>query len=197
MTRWIIYLSQIFTEEQKLFCEQGEHTEKSGPSPVRSPEGKGHNHRDTHVANHQHLTTNNQHLSEGLTPNPSPNGEGIDYRGYPYFAVCVVIRMWTHPDVSLANHQHQTTNTQHPPLVVTFCDICMPEAFCEIETVRKRVCQICEFCERKNSVASLIGLISYRGCVLFLTEKTEEQNTQHSTETLSQPITQNITATFS
>ena len=34
----------------------------------------------------------------------------------------------------------------------------------------KRVCQICEFCERKTSAASLIGLISYRGCVLFLTE---------------------------
>ena len=31
--------------------------------------------------------------------------------------------------------------------------------------------------------------------VLFLTDNTEEQNTQMSTETLSQPITQNITAT--
>ena len=51
--------------------------------------------------------------------------------------------------------------------------------------------------ERRNSPASLIGLISYRGCVLFLTENTEEQNTQGSTETLSQPISQNLTATFS
>ena len=41
--------------------------------------------------------------------------------------------------------------------------------------------------------------------ILFLTEvafyfsqkNTEEQNTQHSTETLSQPITQNVTAIFS
>ena len=24
--RWIFYLSQIFTEEQRPFCEQGEHT---------------------------------------------------------------------------------------------------------------------------------------------------------------------------
>ena len=31
--------------------------------------------------------------------------------------------------------------------------------------------------------------------VLFLTDNTEEQNTQRPTETLSQPITQNLTAT--
>ena len=45
----------------------------------------------------------------------------------------------------------------------------------------------CEFCERKTSPASL-------AIVLFLTDNTDEQNTQHSTETLSQPITQNLTA---
>jgi len=39
----------------------------------------------------------------------------------------------------MANHQHLTANIQHPSLAVTFCDICMPEAFCEIETVRKKV----------------------------------------------------------
>ncbi|MEZ7697806.1 hypothetical protein, partial [Prevotella jejuni] len=33
--------------------------------------------------------------------------------------------------------------------------------------------------------------------VLFLTDNTDEQNTQHSTETLSQPITQNLTANVS
>ena len=75
-----------------------------------------------------------------LTPDPSPNGEGRDHRGYPYFATCVVIRMWTYPDTSITNHQHLTLITQHPPLVITFCDICMPEAFCGFETVRKRFC---------------------------------------------------------
>ncbi|MBF1636802.1 MAG: hypothetical protein HXO44_08810 [Prevotella sp.] len=40
-------------------------------------------------------------------------------------------------DASLANHQHLTLNIQHLSLAVTFCDICMPEAFCEFETVRK------------------------------------------------------------
>ena len=43
-------------------------------------------------------------------------------------------------------------------------------------------------CERKNSPASFAN-------VLFLTEYTEEQNTQRPTETLSQPISQNVTAT--
>ena len=33
--------------------------------------------------------------------------------------------------------------------------------------------------------------------IFFLTENTEEQNTQRPTETLSQPISQNVTATFS
>ena len=35
------------------------------------------------------------------------------------------------------------------------------------------------------------------GAFYFSQIYTEEQNTQHSTETLSQPITQNLTATFS
>ena len=47
--------------------------------------------------------------------------------------------------------------------------------------------ELCELCERIISPASLKN-------VLFLTENTEEQNTQHSTETLSQPISQNVTA---
>ena len=73
----------------------------------------------------------------------------------------------------------------------------MPKAFCGLEMCAKNLRELCALCERKNSAASLIGLISYRGCVLFLTEYTEEQNTQRATETLSQPISQNLTATFS
>ena len=33
--------------------------------------------------------------------------------------------------------------------------------------------------------------------VFFSQKNTDEQNSQHSTETLSQPISQNVTATFS
>jgi len=29
--------------------------------------------------------------------------------------------------------------TLQPPLAETFCEFCMPEAFCEFETVRKKV----------------------------------------------------------
>ena len=47
--------------------------------------------------------------------------------------------------------------------------------------------------ERKNSPANLIDIFSSRGCILFSQKNTEEQNTQHSTETLSQPISQNVT----
>ena len=44
------------------------------------------------------------------------------------------------------------------------------------------------FCERKPPSQQFSN-------VLFLTENTDEQNTQRPTETLSQPITQNLTAT--
>ena len=50
--------------------------------------------------------------------------------------------------------------------------------------------ELCVLCERKTFPASL-------AIVLFLTDNTDEQNTQHSTETLSQPITQNLTANVS
>ena len=50
-----------------------------------------------------------------------------------------------------------------------------------------------------NSVCSVREKPSQRVSQLFFFSQmnTEEQNTQHSTETLSQPISQNLTATFS
>ena len=59
-----------------------------------------------------------------------------------------------------------------------------------LEQCAKMFCYICELCERKNSPVSF-------AVVLFLTDNTEEQNTQRSTETLSQPISQNLTANVS
>ena len=56
-----------------------------------------------------------------------------------------------------------------------------------------------------NSVRSVREITPQRVvCVLYHTvgafyfsqKNTDEQNTQHSTETLSQPISQNLTATF-
>ena len=46
-----------------------------------------------------------------------------------------------------------------------------------LELCAKMFCYICEFCERKNSPVSF-------AVVLFLTDNTDEQNTQHSTEAL-------------
>ena len=63
-------------------------------------------------------------------------------------------------------------------IVLTLCDICMPEAFCEFETVRKKGLSNLWVLWEKNSPASLIGLISSSGCVQFLTEKPER--TEHT-----------------
>ena len=57
-------------------------------------------------------------------------------------------------------------------------------------------------CAQKGSVKSVSSVREKTpqrqfSNVLFLTDNTEEQNTQVSTETLSQPISQNLTATFS
>ena len=97
----------------------------------------------------------------------------------------------------LANHQHLTPNTQHPTSAVTFCEFCMPEAFCEIEIVRKG---------SVKSVSSVRGktpqqvtcVSSHRvGAFYFSQKNTDEQNTQRATETLSQPISQSVKANVS
>ena len=66
---------------------------------------------------------------------------------------------------------------------------------CRRPSVGSKLCakmlrELCTLCERKN--------YPHTPTMFFFSQKnTEEQNTQHSTETLSQPITQNLTATFS
>ena len=66
----------------------------------------------------------------------------------------------------------------------------MPEAFCGLEMCAKNLRELCALCERKISPASL-------AIVFFSQKNTEEQNTQSFTETLSQPISQNLTANVS
>ena len=63
----------------------------------------------------------------------------------------------------------------------------MPEAFCGLEMCAKNLRELCALCERKISPRL--------SSVFFFSQKnTEEQNTQTFTETLSQPISQNVTA---
>ena len=74
-----------------------------------------------------------------LTPSPSPNGEGSDHRDTPPCPPYV-----QQPFSSL--HQTNRGNlTYYSPLHSErgwgwgLCEFCMPEAFCEIKTVRKNV----------------------------------------------------------
>ena len=51
---------------------------------------------------------------------------------------------------------------------------------------------------REKTTQQLSSILSHmEGAFYFSQKNTDEQNTQHSTETLSQPISQNLTATFS
>ena len=81
----------------------------------------------------------------------------------------------------------------------------MPKAFCELEMCAKRLSELCALCERKKCPSVREKPPQRFACVLshsegafyFSQKNTEEQNTQHSTETLSQPISQNLTANVS
>ena len=72
------------------------------------------------------------------------------------------------------------SKTSPPPIAVMFCVLCMPKAFCGLEMCAKKLRELCALCERKNSPASLKN-------VLFLTENTEEQSTQHSKQVVAPP----------
>ena len=66
----------------------------------------------------------------------------------------------------------------------------MPKTFCGLEMCAKNLRELCALCERKNSPLRVSN-------VFFLTDNTEEQNTQGFTETLSQPISQSVIANVS
>ena len=66
----------------------------------------------------------------------------------------------------------------------------MPEAFCGLKMCAKMLSELCALCERKTPHCEY-------PTIFFSQIYTEEQNTQRPTETLSQPISQNLTAIFS
>ena len=82
-----------------------------------------------------------------------------------------------------------------------FCELCMPEAFCEFETVRKRFCSICEFCERKKSPSWEIKLskdfhVSHlEERVRSISHRITQMNRIHrvSQRPCGQPISQSVT----
>ena len=65
----------------------------------------------------------------------------------------------------------------------------MPKAFCGLETCAKKLSELCVLWERKTYPHT--PTMFY-----FSQNNTDEQNTQSFTETLSQPISQNLTAVF-
>ena len=85
------------------------------------------------------------------------------------------------------------------------CVLCMPEAFCGIETVRKWVLlnlwalweKEMSFLRDKTPQRVVCVLYHTLGAFYFSQKNTEEQTTQSFTETLSQPISQNVTANLS
>ena len=73
----------------------------------------------------------------------------------------------------------------------------MPKAFCVLETCALPLSELCALCERKTP-QRVTCVSSHRvGTFSFSQIYTEEQNTQAFTETLSQPISQSITANVS
>ena len=81
----------------------------------------------------------------------------------------------------------------------------MPEAFCGLETVRKKaLLTLWALWEKENSFVrektpQRVTCVSFHSESVFYFSQiyTEEQNTQRPTETLSQPITQSVTANVS
>ena len=64
---------------------------------------------------------------------------------------------------------------------------------------RAQICSVKSVCSvREKPHQRVVCVSSHRvGAFYFSQIYTEEKNTQHSTETLSQPISQNLTTTFS
>ena len=98
----------------------------------------------------------------------------------------------------LANHQHLTPVTQHPSLAVTFCEFCMPEAFCEFETVRKWVLlNLCALWEKNlPSVLFVCCIIQWERSI---SHRRTQMNRTHSIpqRPCGRQSSQNLTATFS
>ena len=70
----------------------------------------------------------------GPSPVPSPEGKGRNHRDTP------MARMWANCCPLFV-----------PTLAVTLCELCMPEAFCELEMCAKNLRELCALCERKTS----------------------------------------------
>ena len=82
---------------------------------------------------HRRTEHTKAHKDSGPSPDPSPGGKGSDHRDTPIrriSALCCPLLVST--------------------IVLKLCDVCMPEAFCELEMCAKRLSKLCALCERKK-----------------------------------------------
>ena len=122
------------------------------------------------------------------SPDPSPEGKGSNHR-----------------DTPMGWMQAAFASLLVSSLAVTLCELCMPKAFCGLKLCAKRLRELCALCERiklprlRERTPQRVTCVSSHseGAFYFSQKNTEEQNTQGFTETLSQPISQNLTPTFS
>ena len=95
-------VSQLFFLSQKITDEQNTQGQKdSGPSPFPSPEGKGSDHRDTHVrwmcASIYYLTGSLVGVTSHTTPLPAGEGlgEGPLSCGLETLVEKALLTLWT------------------------------------------------------------------------------------------------------
>ena len=95
-----------------------------------------------------HRTPPAYRVHRGLTPNPSPNGEGSSMWGYPYWAACTCHRVFSLTELTdlterfwrtFRSHRRPSAYRIHRTLLlkmgVTFCAICRPQGLCETPCV--------------------------------------------------------------
>ena len=68
---------------------------------------------------------------------------------------------------------------------------------CGLELCAKMLSELCVLCEKKTPQRVVCVLYHTVVAFYFSQKNTDEQNTRYFTETLSQPISQNLTAIFS
>ena len=98
----------------------------------------------------------------GPSPFPSPEGKGSDYRDTPIRRMCVSIYYLTGCLVGVTSHTTPLPAGEglgEGPLS------------CGLKLCAKNLRELCVLCERKNSPASCLCVVSYSGCILFLTDE--------------------------
>ena len=133
----------------------------------------------------QNLTAN-----RGLTPSPSPNGEGSDHRVTPIYSPILSSPVW------VTSHTTPLSIRRGARGEASVTSVCRRRS---VGSNCAQKCSVNSVCSVREKTPQRFVCVLYHTVVAFFfsQKNTEEQNTQIFTETLSQPISQNLTATFS